>query len=94
MFVVLWSDHPCVYYDLIFLVFFCDILFSCGDFEYLWALWIVAFNSVEFLQVRVFRSYICLVEIAYLRVWVWDLSDSSFVCFVLHRSTILLGCLH
>ena len=59
------------------MVFFCDILFVFGDFEYLWFLWIVVFNSVEILQVRVFKSCICLVEISYLSVLVLDLNDSN-----------------
>ena len=75
----------------LFLWYLYVILSICGDFEYLWVSWIVVFISVYFLQVRVFRSYICLVEIEYLSVWVSGLSDSSCLCFVLNRYTSFLS---
>ena len=48
------------------------------------------FISVHFLQFRLFRSCICLVEITYLGLWMSVWCNSSWVFFVFHRSTTLL----
>ena len=55
--------------DRIFMLFFPYFWFDFNEFEYWWVMRGVEIISVHFPQYCMFRSCICLLEIAYLGLW-------------------------
>ena len=89
--VTVWSILVCIpMHVCIFLVFFLYSLFEYEDFGYLWSSWRCVVISVHFMHARCLSLCICVLENAYLGLWMSVWGDSNFFGFFFYRSTILL----